>query len=72
MRARPLWLSTIEPYSRPHPHRHEAPLHRPPKQLPHNTNASQVWLAAHLPLEPPEVSPASISGPVLVTADNIR
>jgi hypothetical protein len=41
-------------------------------KLPHNTNASQLWLAAHLPQEPPEVSPSSISGPVLVTADDIK
>ena len=43
-----------------------------PSQLDHNTNATQTWLCAHLPAEPPEVTPSSISGPVLVTADDIK
>ncbi|GAX85582.1 hypothetical protein CEUSTIGMA_g12997.t1 [Chlamydomonas eustigma] len=42
------------------------------KNLPHNTNASQLWLCANLPEEPPEVTPSTISGPVLITADHLR
>lgn len=38
-------------------------------KLPHNTNASQFWLAAHLP---GDATPEAISGPVLVTADDIK
>mmetsp|Transcript_13717 Transcript_13717/g.39752 ORF Transcript_13717/g.39752 Transcript_13717/m.39752 type:complete len:128 (-) Transcript_13717:355-738(-) len=41
-------------------------------KMPHNTNASQLWLGAHLPQEPPEVAPSSIHGPVLITADDIK
>jgi hypothetical protein len=41
------------------------------KGLAHNTNASQVWLALNLPLEPPQLSPDSIHGPALITADSI-
>ncbi|KAF5825774.1 hypothetical protein DUNSADRAFT_7037, partial [Dunaliella salina] len=41
-------------------------------QLPHNTNATQLWLIANLPEEPPYVSPASISGPALLTGENFH
>ena len=41
-------------------------------KLAHNSNASQLWLVAHLPEEPPEVSPASIHGPVLLTAESAK
>lgn len=40
-----------------------------PVQLPHNTNATQFWLSAHLP---GDATPESISGPVLITADDIK
>lgn len=35
----------------------------------HNTNATQLFLIAHLPEEPPSVYPASIHGPVLLSAE---
>lgn len=38
----------------------------------HNTNATQLFLIAHLPEEPPQVSPASIHGPVLLSAEAFR
>ena len=38
-------------------------------QLPHNTNATQMWLSSNLPNE---ALPQSISGPVLITADDIK
>ncbi|EFJ47622.1 hypothetical protein VOLCADRAFT_105095 [Volvox carteri f. nagariensis] len=38
----------------------------------HNTNATQLWLIANLPNEPPEVQPDSIHGPVLLTAENFK
>lgn len=40
--------------------------------LPHNTNATQLWLIAHLPEEPPEVQPSSIHGPVLLSAEDFK
>lgn len=39
-------------------------------KLDHNTNATQLWLIANLPNEPPEVQPDSIHGPVLLTAED--
>ncbi len=48
------------------------PFFHQPLQLPHNTNASQFWLCANLPEEPPTVMPSSISGPALITADDIK
>ncbi|KAG2450748.1 hypothetical protein HYH02_004585 [Chlamydomonas schloesseri] len=41
-------------------------------KLDHNTNATQLWLIANLPNEPPEVQPDSIHGPVLLTAENFK
>ncbi|KXZ41679.1 hypothetical protein GPECTOR_323g35 [Gonium pectorale] len=41
-------------------------------KLDHNTNATQLWLIANLPHEPPEVQPDSIHGPVLLTAENFK
>lgn len=41
-------------------------------KMAHNTNATQLYLVAHLPDEPPDVSPASIHGPVLLSAENFR
>jgi hypothetical protein len=34
-----------------------------------NTNATQLFLVANLPDEPPELQPAEIAGPVLLTAE---
>jgi hypothetical protein len=36
----------------------------------HNTNATQMFLIANLPAEPPDVQPDSIHGPVLLTAEH--
>ncbi|KAG2491364.1 hypothetical protein HYH03_010363 [Edaphochlamys debaryana] len=41
-------------------------------KMDHNTNATQLWLIANLPNEPPEVQPDSIHGPVLLTAENFK
>lgn len=41
-------------------------------KLPHNSNASQLWLISNLPEEPPHVSPSSIHGPVLLSATNFK
>ncbi|PNH12252.1 hypothetical protein TSOC_000846 [Tetrabaena socialis] len=41
-------------------------------KMDHNTNATQLWLVANLPNEPPEVQPDSIHGPVLLTAENCK
>ncbi|GFR48529.1 hypothetical protein Agub_g10424 [Astrephomene gubernaculifera] len=41
-------------------------------KMDHNTNATQLWLIANLPNEPPEVQPDSIHGPVLLTAENYK
>ncbi|KAJ9515563.1 hypothetical protein QJQ45_021677, partial [Haematococcus lacustris] len=40
--------------------------------LPHNTNATQLYLIASLPDEPPDVVPASIHGPVLLSATDFK
>lgn len=37
---------------------------------PHNTNATQLFLIANLPAEPPEVQPDSIQGPALLCAED--
>eukprot|EP00201_Polytomella_parva_P007999 CAMPEP_0175052416 /NCGR_PEP_ID=MMETSP0052_2-20121109/8349_1 /TAXON_ID=51329 ORGANISM="Polytomella parva, Strain SAG 63-3" /NCGR_SAMPLE_ID=MMETSP0052_2 /ASSEMBLY_ACC=CAM_ASM_000194 /LENGTH=210 /DNA_ID=CAMNT_0016316821 /DNA_START=59 /DNA_END=691 /DNA_ORIENTATION=- len=41
-------------------------------QMAHNTNATQLWLVANLPSEPPELFPDSIHGPVLLTAEDFH
>lgn len=41
-------------------------------KLDHNTLATQLWLVANLPGEPPEVAPDSIHGPVLLTAEDCK
>lgn len=41
------------------------------KGLPHNTNATQVWLGLNLPCEPPSLLPECIHGPALITADSV-
>lgn len=37
--------------------------------LPHNTNATQLFLIAQLPQEPPDFWPDSINGPAMITAE---
>eukprot|EP00199_Chlamydomonas_sp_CCMP681_P003500 CAMPEP_0119101814 /NCGR_PEP_ID=MMETSP1180-20130426/761_1 /TAXON_ID=3052 ORGANISM="Chlamydomonas cf sp, Strain CCMP681" /NCGR_SAMPLE_ID=MMETSP1180 /ASSEMBLY_ACC=CAM_ASM_000741 /LENGTH=171 /DNA_ID=CAMNT_0007085991 /DNA_START=102 /DNA_END=617 /DNA_ORIENTATION=+ len=39
-------------------------------KLAHNSNATQLYLIANLPEEPPELSLSSISGPVLLSASD--
>jgi len=41
-------------------------------KMAHNSNATQLYLIACLPEEPPQVSPASIHGPVLLSAENFK
>lgn len=40
--------------------------------LPHNSNATQLFLISNLPDEPPAVSPDSIQGPAILTVEMVN